>query len=206
MKKTTENTVIRLILIGVIFCILSCKEQGKLEAKDNKVAGVNIYDGKRLEFNGKLEPPAPDPIENDKTLLGIDSNDDGIRDDVERWINRKAKKNEYLRFLLRSSVKYEFKKQKQNNVSAEELYSWISTSLNLLSSCRELIIYQMKEVKKENYYIASRTLDALIYNTKSRILHNSEISKKISGKAFVSPKESEAKKNCNLEERMKNDY
>ncbi|MDR1284894.1 MAG: hypothetical protein LBJ88_01690 [Campylobacteraceae bacterium] len=31
-------------------------------------------------------PPCPDLKENDKTLLGIDTNDNGVRDDVEVWI------------------------------------------------------------------------------------------------------------------------
>ena len=31
-------------------------------------------------------PPEPDPKINNSTLLGIDSNNNGVRDDVERWI------------------------------------------------------------------------------------------------------------------------
>lgn len=31
-------------------------------------------------------PPAPDPALNDATIAGVDSNNNGIRDDVERWI------------------------------------------------------------------------------------------------------------------------
>jgi len=31
-------------------------------------------------------PPEPDPVVNNSTLLGIDSNNNGVRDDVERWI------------------------------------------------------------------------------------------------------------------------
>ena len=37
-------------------------------------------------INGYVLPPEPDPVINNATLLGIDSNDNGIRDDVERWI------------------------------------------------------------------------------------------------------------------------
>ena len=31
-------------------------------------------------------PPAPDLVANDATVAGVDSNNNGIRDDVERWI------------------------------------------------------------------------------------------------------------------------
>lgn len=51
-------------------------------------------------ING-LEPvKKPDPKANNLTLLGIDDNDNGIRDDVEIWINEKYGKDpEVLRFL-----------------------------------------------------------------------------------------------------------
>lgn len=38
------------------------------------------------EVNGHRLPPEPDKVLNDSTLLGIDSNNNGVRDDVERWI------------------------------------------------------------------------------------------------------------------------
>ena len=37
-------------------------------------------------INGYELPPEPDPKINNSTLLGIDSNNNGVRDDVERWI------------------------------------------------------------------------------------------------------------------------
>jgi len=38
------------------------------------------------EINGYKLPPEPDETINNSTLLGIDSNNNGVRDDVERWI------------------------------------------------------------------------------------------------------------------------
>ena len=38
------------------------------------------------EINGYKLPPQPDETLNNSTLLGIDSNPNGVRDDVERWI------------------------------------------------------------------------------------------------------------------------
>lgn len=37
--------------------------------------------------DSSLQVPIPDPVKNNATLLGIDSDNDGIRDDVQRWIN-----------------------------------------------------------------------------------------------------------------------
>jgi len=36
--------------------------------------------------DGHLLPPEPDPVVNNATLLGVDVNHNGLRDDVERWI------------------------------------------------------------------------------------------------------------------------
>ncbi len=37
-------------------------------------------------INGHVLPPEPDPAINNSTLLGVDTNNNGVRDDVERWI------------------------------------------------------------------------------------------------------------------------
>jgi len=37
-------------------------------------------------IKGYTLPPEPDPKINNSTLLGVDSNNNGVRDDVERWI------------------------------------------------------------------------------------------------------------------------
>ena len=52
----------------------------------NKVK-LNIY----WEVNGYRLPPEPDPKVNNATLLGVDVNHNGVRDDVERWIYNRYK-------------------------------------------------------------------------------------------------------------------
>jgi len=42
-------------------------------------------------INAHRLPPEPDPQENNATLAGIDSNNNGVRDDVERWIYHEYK-------------------------------------------------------------------------------------------------------------------
>ena len=42
-------------------------------------------------IHGHQLPPEPDPVVNDSTLLGIDVNENGVRDDVERYIYNRFK-------------------------------------------------------------------------------------------------------------------
>jgi len=74
--------------------ILTAKKDGQVNIKakvDNLVSDtlmLNIY----WEVNGHRLPPEPDKALNDSTLLGIDSNDNGVRDDVERKVYTTYKK------------------------------------------------------------------------------------------------------------------
>ncbi|WP_457744487.1 Ig-like domain-containing protein, partial [Sulfurimonas sp.] len=56
--------------------------QAKLNTQKTKVILLTVY----KEINGYKLPPEPDETLNNSTLLGIDVNNNGVRDDVERWI------------------------------------------------------------------------------------------------------------------------
>ena len=56
--------------------------QAKLNAVTSNAVALEIYQ----EINGHRLPAEPNKTLNDSTLLGIDSNNNGVRDDVERWI------------------------------------------------------------------------------------------------------------------------
>lgn len=66
----------------------------------------------RLEIvDGYKTPPMPDRDLNDKDALGVDSNNNGVRDDIEIWINY-AGKNYNERMALRqfaADLQYEAK-------------------------------------------------------------------------------------------------
>ncbi len=56
--------------------------------------------------NGHVLPPEPDKALNDSTLLGIDTNNNGVRDDVERYIYE-TYEHPIERALLMQEMKYE---------------------------------------------------------------------------------------------------
>jgi hypothetical protein len=53
---------------------------------DNNKSSSYVCTGGGEMMYGHQLPPCPDPVENAKTLLGIDTNNNGVRDDVEIWI------------------------------------------------------------------------------------------------------------------------
>ena len=56
--------------------------QAKLGNTQSNILHVNVF----WEINGHRLPPMPDEKLNNATLLGIDANNNGVRDDVEIWI------------------------------------------------------------------------------------------------------------------------
>ena len=64
-------------------------------------------------INGYQLPPEPDTVINNSTLLGIDSNNNGVRDDVERLIiSEEAKHPHFPKTHTALSLQYAWAWQK----------------------------------------------------------------------------------------------
>lgn len=58
-------------------------------------------------INGHTLPPEPDPAINNSTLLGIDSNNNGVRDDVEIYIYKRfSKEAEFPKTMTAIAMQY----------------------------------------------------------------------------------------------------
>jgi len=62
-----------------------------LQAKVGNTLSNKVHLAIYWEVNGYKLPPEPDPKVNNATLLGVDVNHNGVRDDVERWIYERYK-------------------------------------------------------------------------------------------------------------------
>jgi len=95
--------------------ILRAKLNGTLS---NQVK-LSIY----WEVNGHRLPPEPDPKVNNSTLLGIDSNNNGVRDDVERWIYNKYKDKHpiYIDIAMQAARGYRLVLEKQPKTKTEAM-------------------------------------------------------------------------------------
>ena len=76
--------------------------QARYYGKSSNTLTITVYQ----EINGHRLPPKPDPKLNNATLLGIDSNHNGVRDDVERKIYFRYKKPVIQAFMMQSAKSY----------------------------------------------------------------------------------------------------
>ncbi len=120
-------------------------------------------------INGYILPPEPDPKINNATLLGVDINHNGIRDDVERWVVKtlakaKFRNNLYLteKFLLKARI-HQKRLSNEDPTPQEVLKSYIEEKDN-----RKCISY-FNEDENELYDKLVIKIQDKIYNTHERI-------------------------------------
>ena len=141
-------------------------------------------------INGYELPPEPDPVINNSTLLGIDNNNNGVRDDVELYvIKRFAKDPEFPKTKTALAMQYAWSAQKilENPTIDSKKYSndaidcqfyWINNKRKNMSSF-DAIKYSIKH----KVFNDSDTKDK-IYNTRARIEQKFSYNSALSGNIF----------------------
>ena len=77
-----------------------------IQAKVDNITSNKITLIVYKEINKHRLPPKPDPKLNNSTLLGIDTNNNGVRDDVERKIYFRYKKPVIQAYMMQSAKSY----------------------------------------------------------------------------------------------------
>ena len=88
--------LIVLAVLALVFAVLVIWRWNVLEGDKQTTVDVERIHTTKLvwnDINGAL-PPEPDSVQNNATLVGVDSNNNGIRDDVERAIYLQYKDNQ----------------------------------------------------------------------------------------------------------------
>ncbi len=123
-KKDKEKSPIAKLKVTHKKCASPCA---------NALDGAKATDSLPIIDDGDVIPPMPDKEVNDSTLLGVDVDGDGVRDDVELWINSNVSESPEER----KAFKQMFKASQQALINAEnrELSRKISNLLGEALSC-----------------------------------------------------------------------
>ena len=152
--------------------------QAKYNNKTSNQVALEIY----KEISGHRLPPEPDPTINNATLLGVDTNDNGVRDDVERWVYETYKEPVEIGIMLQSS--YAYQKVIVDPSKAMETKKYIDQ----YTSCLK---YWMFSAEKNNeiYSISpfrtiEKELQIIQLNTMDRHMAHQKYLGELSGKTF----------------------
>jgi hypothetical protein len=139
-------------------------------------------------------PPQPDLKESDTTLEGIDTNSNGIRDDVERKIIKRYKHNKLATALLLSGAKQYQAVLEQPLSNAQEIRKEISRYIN----CRVYLARFNSEIDSDNFLV-TRILKDMVYTTRDRTERFLEYNYALSGDSYGSGVKEVSLKACDKE-------
>jgi len=147
--------------------------QAKYKNKTSNKVALEIY----KEINGYKLPPMPDEDLNNATILGIDVNNNEVRDDVERWIFDKYKEpivqavalqnaRAFSKILVDPSKAKEMKKFTSALIRCEIYYEYDSENKLKIDSHKESrpIILNTRE-RNRAYYEYNQALSGGVYSS-----------------------------------------
>lgn len=113
----------------IITCLLlvSCNEGVELEAVDGRYR-KSVLNGKEVIYidGDDLVPPRPNFEVDHATVAGVDADKDGVRDDIERWIDENVSIRKE-RIILKKMVQLQSKgliNNKDKEIVHGSLYDW----------------------------------------------------------------------------------
>lgn len=139
----------------------------------------------------------PDPGKAGKaTLAGIDSDHDGLRDDVQRWIATHYPDSEKTRAALRQkAVALQTYIEDGSSTPAKTRHD--AVAIDKASECLEAI--------RGDFYTINRDFDAVVLNTYPRLKSYLDIDKKYGDTSGSNDRAGNWKKSCNFDpDKMKN--
>ena len=151
--------------------------KAKLKGKTSNAIDLNIT----WVVNGHTLPPEPDKALNDATLFGIDTNNNGVRDDVERYIYKKYPVKLH-QALLMNGAKF-FQKTLIKPISqAQKLAKEDTKNID----CELFLGDVDKTIDSDDWFENSEELKNFIFNTKNRIRKYLDYNLALSGGVYGS--------------------
>jgi len=161
MIKISCEKYLKVVCIFIFLSSLSgCYEYDKLisNARDDKHNHPEIR-----VFDGETEPAFPDEARNNETLLGIDENKNGVRDDLDIWINFVGRDRNH-RFALRELARVFSERLIAGHEANSGLIQKSARNFYDARACSLFIEWDFKFEESPSILMTN-----LVYNTDSRI-------------------------------------
>ena len=146
--------------------------------------------------NGHTLPPEPDKTVNDSTLLGVDVNGNGVRDDVERWIYERYKDKHPIHIDISMQAGRAYKKVLETPERAKEIRLEVNGALFCAS------YYEFEAQFFKDPILVYERIDAPVkskyFNSKKRQDVYWQYDTLLSGDSYALPEDNEMKSFCNF--------
>ena len=146
--------------------ILTAKKEGNVtvEAKyQGKTSNKLLFDVHWV-INGHILPPEPDEAKNSATLGGVDSNNNGVRDDVERNIYRTYPKKLHSALLMDNAKIYQ-----RTLVESTSNAVIIQKDVTRVIDCKIYLGRLNEDIKSRNWRNNRKSVKKLTFNNADRV-------------------------------------
>ena len=163
--------------LSIIILLLSLSGCWNTDTEHVSTAEIEIIDGHTLP---------PDPGEAGKeTLLGIDSNNDGVRDDVERWIYKTYNHPIERAIFMQNARAYQKVIMEPNR--AHETTKYLNDAL----SCEFYWTYNANDQNEtfglDEYRSLEDEINGIQFNTAERVMAYEKYNEEFDGDVFSAP-------------------
>ena len=156
----------------------------------NKIK-LNIY----WEVNGHILPPEPDPKVNNATLLGVDVNKNGVRDDVERYILQTYGKEE-ITIQIGFQVARAYNAVIEHPEKAKDVDKVLFDARDCGSYFTLFAKFFNEPILLSRNIVTSKQFKSVMLNTEPRIRAYLEYNRNLSGGVYDSTDIDEMKSKC----------
>ena len=168
------------------------KETAELEISVTKDTNTT---GEPLIIDGHVLPPDPGE-EGKKTLLGIDSNDNGVRDDVEIWVYTSYEKPIERAVLMQNARAYQIVIQEPEK--ALENVNYMHDVVDCESYWSLSAKNEGESFWLEKFRNYSKEIKPIQFNTAKRFLAHEKYNHTLSGGVYKSSEPNEWKSKCDF--------
>lgn len=149
-------------------------------------------------INGHTLPLEPDPKINNATLLGIDSNNNGVRDDVERWIYKTYKDKHPIHIDIAMQAGRAYKLVLDTPERAKEIHNIVSAPVYCEGYFR-VFADRFGDTKYIQQKILGTQFDKIYFNISERNNAYLQYQQHLSGDSYTVPWASEGKNFCDFD-------
>ena len=155
----------------------------------------NIYSE---TINGHTLPPEPDPTINNSTLLGIDSNNNGVRDDVERWIYKTYKDKHPIHIDIAMQGARGFKLVLEHPENAKKIHYEATAYMDCEAYYKNYAKYFNESMLVKEEVSTEYFRKKIYFNTSERERAYLQYDELLSGDTYSLPKIEEMKALCDF--------
>ncbi|WP_345975313.1 hypothetical protein [Sulfurimonas sp. HSL3-7] len=184
----THSNLLAITLLLTSIFMSGCSQSDGYSTSKNETVEV---------IHGYTLPPAPDPAINNSTLLGIDSNNNGVRDDVEIWILKKYKDKHPIYTEIAMQAGRAWQKVLENPSKASET----SKLLDAAQNCEFYFQFDAKRFGDSilvDEFILDRAYERIVLNTQERQVAYKNFDAFFSGGITTLPSISDEKGSCDF--------